>query len=239
MQDMEGNMTAGAFRIEGIFETSNSTYDENNVFVRSSDLSAILGMQAGECHEIAVLLYRNSSLDAAAAILKGKLPDLDVKTWRETMPEVSLVESSFDITMFIIMLVILLALLFGIINTMLMAVLERTKELGMLMAIGMNKARVFMMILAETVLLSLTGGLCGILLGWALIGWFGHAGIDLGAWSAAYKSMGYDTLVYTRLSLSVSLRIALMVIGTGVAASVYPALKALRLRPAEAIRIDM
>jgi ABC-type lipoprotein release transport system permease subunit len=239
MQDMEGNMTAGAFRIEGIFETSNSTYDENNVFVRSSDLSAILGIQAGECHEIAVLLYRNSSLDAAAAILKGKLPDLDVKTWRETMPEVSLVESSFDITMFIIMLVILLALLFGIINTMLMAVLERTKELGMLMAIGMNKARVFMMILAETVLLSLTGGLCGILLGWALIGWFGHAGIDLGAWSAAYKSMGYDTLVYTRLSLSVSLRIALMVIGTGVAASVYPALKALRLRPAEAIRIDM
>ena len=95
------------------------------------------------------------------------------------------------------------------------------------------------MILFETVLLSLSGGICGILLGWVLIIWFGNAGIDLGAWSAAYKSMGYDTLVYTRLSISISMEIALMVMVTGVIASIYPALKALRLKPADAIRIDM
>ncbi len=239
MQDMDGNMTAGAFRVEGIFETSNTAYDENCVFVRSSDLTGILGMKESECHEIAVLLDQNSGLDAAHLAIKNQLPGLDVKTWREIMPEVSLVESSFGITMLIIMLIILLALLFGIINTMLMAVLERTKELGMLMAIGMNKAKVFLMILAETVLLSITGGVCGILFGWGLIAWFGHAGIDLGAWSTAYKSMGYDTLVYTRLSVSIAFEIAFMVIGTGITASIYPALKALRLKPAEAIRIDM
>ena len=68
-----------------------------------------------------------------------------------------MVESSFGLTMFIFIGIILLALLFGIINTMLMAVLERTKELGMLMAIGMNKFRVFNMILMETVMLSIFG----------------------------------------------------------------------------------
>ncbi|MGV8093367.1 MAG: ABC transporter permease [Mangrovibacterium sp.] len=239
LQDMDGNMTAGAFKVEGIFETSNTAYDENCVFVRSSDLSKILVMNENDCHEIAVLLDQNDRLETADLVLKSKLPDLDIKTWREIMPDVSLVESSFGITTFIIMLIILLALLFGIINTMLMAVLERTKELGMLMAIGMNKMKVFTMILLETVLLSLSGGVCGILFGGILIIWFGHTGIDLGAWSTAYKSMGYDTLVYTRLSLSIAVEIALMVAVTGIIASVYPALKALRLRPAEAVRIDM
>jgi ABC-type antimicrobial peptide transport system permease subunit len=122
---------------------------------------------------------------------------------------------------------------------MLMAVLERTKELGMLMAIGMNKLKVFLMILLETVSLSLSEGICGILFGWALTIWFGMKGIDLGAWSAAYKSMGYDTLVHTRLSFSISLEIAGMVMITGIIAALYPAWKALRLKPAEAVRIDI
>lgn len=239
LQDMKGNITAGAFKIEGIFETSNTAYDESCVFVRKSDLSRIMALNEADCHEIAVLLDRNDLLQDVNMALKTKLKNLDVKTWREIMPEVSLVESSFGITMFIIMLIILLALLFGIINTMLMAVLERTKELGMLMAVGMNKLKVFTMILLETVLLSLSGGMCGILFGWVLTIWFGVEGIDLDTWSTAYKSIGYDTLVYTRLSFSVSLEIALMVIVTGIIAALYPAWKALRLKPAEAIRIDM
>ncbi len=238
-QDMEGNITAGAFKVEGIFETSNTAYDGTCVFVKKSDISRMLMMKAHECQEIAVLLEKNDQLQSVDMLLKSKFPDLDVKTWREVMPEVSLVESSFNITMFVILLIILLALLFGIINTMLMAVLERTKELGMLMAVGMNKIRVFMMILLETVFLSVTGGICGILIGWILIFWFENNGISLDAWSAAYRSMGYDTLVYPRLSLSITFEITLMVMTTGIIASVYPALKALRLKPAEAVRIDM
>ena len=239
LQDMEGNITGAAFKVEGIFETSNTVYDETSVFVRKSDLSRILLLNEDSCHEIAVLLNQNEQLETAGNSLKTQLQNLDVKTWREIMPEVNLVESSFGITMIIFIGIILLALLFGIINTMLMAVLERTKELGMLMAIGMNKPKVFSMILLETVMLSLFGGACGIALGWALNLWFGVKGIDLGAWSTAYKSMGFDTLVYTRLSLSISLEIAIMVIITGIIAAIYPAMKALRLKPAEAIRIDM
>ncbi len=239
LQDMQGNMTGAAFKVEGIFETSNTAFDESVVFVRKSDLSRVMLMNANACHEIAVLLSNNEELARVDQTLKDKLPTLDVKTWREIMPEVSLVESSFGLTMVIFMGIILLALLFGIVNTMLMAVLERTKELGMLMAIGMNKIRVFMMILLETVMLSLFGGACGIVLGWLLNLYFGVKGIDLGAWATAYKSMGFDTLVYTKLPLSVSMEIAVMVIVTGILASIYPALKALKLKPAEAVRIDM
>jgi len=239
LQDMQGNMTGAAFKVEGIFETSNTAFDENCVFVRNDDISRVMAMDPNSCHEIAVLLDNNEKLDLADQTIQSKLPGLDVKTWREIMPDVSLVESSFGLTMMIFIGVILLALLFGIINTMLMAVLERTKELGMLMAIGMNKFRVFMMILLETVMLSLVGGVFGIMLGWLLNLYFGVKGIDLGAWSTAYKSMGFDTLVYTKLSWSISFEIAIMVIVTGIIAAIYPAMKALKLKPAEAVRVDM
>ncbi|MCW0484293.1 ABC transporter permease [Gaoshiqia sediminis] len=239
LQDMEGNMTAAAFKVEGIFETSNTAYDENCVFVQKADLARVMVMEENACHEIAVLLNDNALLDQVNTELIGKFPDLDIKNWREVMPEVYLLESSFNLTMFIFIGIILLALLFGIINTMLMAVLERTKELGMLMAIGMNKTRVFMMILLETAMLALFGGMWGILLGWLLNFWFGIQGIDLGAWSTAYESMGFDTLIYTHLPLSVSLQIAWMVMVTGILAAIYPAIKALKLKPAEAVRIDM
>ena len=239
LQDMDGNMTGASFKVEGIFETSNTAFDENCVFVNKSDLGRVMAMDENASHEIAVLLNQNEQLELTDNSLKSKLPGLDVKTWREIMPDVSLVESSFGLTMYIFIGIILLALLFGIINTMLMAVLERTKELGMLMAIGMNKLRVFMMILMETVMLSIFGGICGILLGWALNLYFGVKGIDLGAWSTAYKSMGFDTLVYTKLSMSITIDIAIMVIITGILAAIYPAMKALKLKPAEAIRIDM
>lgn len=96
-----------------------------------------------------------------------------------------------------------------------------------------------MMILLETVMLSLVGGVCGIVLGWLLNLYFGVKGIDLGAWSTAYKSMGFDTLVYTKLSWSISFEIAVMVIITGIIAAIYPAMKALKLKPAEAVRVDM
>ncbi len=239
LQDMEGNMTGAAFKVAGIYQTSNTAYDESAVFVRQGDLRRILQMPEQANHEIAILLNDNEQLLACQASLQSHLPQLDVKTWREVMPEVSLVESSFGITMVIFIGIILLALLFGIINTMLMAVLERTKELGMLMAIGMTKIRLFKMILTETVILSLFGGFCGIILGWALNLYFGVKGIDLGAWSAAYQSIGYDTLVYTRLSLAISLEILAMVFVTGVIAAIYPALKALKLNPSEALRIDL
>ena len=239
LQDMQGNMTGAAFKVEGIFETSNTAFDESCVFVRSDDISRIMVMDPNSCHEIAILLDNNEELDLADQTIQSDLPGLDVKTWREIMPDVSLVESSFGLTMMIFIGVILLALLFGIINTMLMAVLERTKELGMLMAIGMNKFRVFTMILLETVMLSLVGGVCGIVLGWLLNLYFGVKGIDLGAWSTAYKSMGFDTLVYTKLSWSISFEIAVMVVVTGIIAAIYPAMKALKLKPAEAVRIDL
>ena len=73
--------------------------------------------------------------------------------------------------------IVMFALAFGIINTMMMTILERTKELGMLMAIGMNRRRVFSMIMLETIFLTTVGAIAGMLFGWAIVGALGKSGI--------------------------------------------------------------
>jgi putative ABC transport system permease protein len=238
-QDMDGNITGASFRIAGIFRSSNTMYDEMNLFVLNTDLSHVMLFDKNNAHEIAILLDNNNVLDLEQNALTTEFADYDVKSWRELMPEVALVESSLDLSMYILMIIILLALLFGIINTMLMAVLERIKELGMLMAIGMNKKRIFGMIMIETILLSVVGGVMGIALGWAASEYFGINGIDLAAWAEAYSSLGYDTIIYPVLTLRDTAITTLMVLATGIIAAIYPAMKALKLKPAEAIRIDM
>jgi ABC-type antimicrobial peptide transport system permease subunit len=150
-----------------------------------------------------------------------------------------MVEESMDISMYIFLGIVLLALIFGIINTMLMAVLERVKELGMLMAIGMNKVRVFLMIMLETVLLSFTGGIVGIITGYLITVLFYHKGINLSGLAEAYEKLGYETIIYPVPNFDIDLKVALMVLITGILAALYPAWRAIQLKPAEALRIDV
>ena len=93
--------------------------------------------------------------------------------------------------------IILLALSFGIINTMLMAVLERGREIGMLMAIGMNKFRLFGMIFLETLMLVLLAAPIGLLLAYLLITYFGEVGLDFSdVYDEGYAALGFKSLIY-------------------------------------------
>jgi ABC-type antimicrobial peptide transport system permease subunit len=138
----------------------------------------------------------------------------------------------------IFMVIILAALAFGIVNTMLMVVLERTKELGMLTAIGMNKKRVFRMIMLESVFLSMVGGVTGMLISQALIGATARKGINFASYAEGLEAMGYTAHIYPVISTSFFITVTLLIILTGILSSIYPALKALKLDPAEALRTE-
>jgi putative ABC transport system permease protein len=127
-------------------------------------------------------------------------------------------------------------LMFGIVNTMLMAVLERQREIGMLMAIGMNRSRVFAMIMMETSWLALVGGPVGILLGHLTIYWFGIHGVDLSQYSEALSMYGFSNIIYFELDRGFYMPILLMTLAVTMLSALYPALKALSLDPATAIR---
>ncbi len=238
LQDVNNDITAGAFRVIGIFNTMSNAFDEGNIFVRYKDLQRLTMIPDNAGHEIAVLASKNDIVDAVKLKVIKAAPGLEVLTWLDLSPEMNYLNEAMDLYMYIFIIIILFALLFGIINTMLMAVLERIKEIGMLMAIGMNKTRVFLLIMYETVFLSLTGGVFGVIFGSLISKYYETHKIDLSLWADGYLELGYDPFVYTRLEWPLLVNVTIMVIITGILASIYPAWKALSYNPANALRIE-
>ena len=163
---------------------------------------------------------------------------LNVMTWKKLAPDLEITTQYMDLMLYIYVGIILLALGFGIINTMLMVVLERTKELGMLMAIGMNRRRVYSMVMLETVCLTLVGGVIGIALSYILVTLTGISGINLTSMAEGFNALGYASIVYPSLDFDSYVKLVIMVILTGILSAAYPAWKAIKLNPAEAIRSE-
>ena len=234
-QSRSGDLTAGSFRIAGIFRSRNSVFDESTVFVPFEDLAGLMGT-GNSLHEIAILLKDGQQSDSVAAVLQRNHPNLLVQSWAALSPEMAMLNGLFDQITYIIIGIILLALMFGIINTMLMAVLERQREFGMLMAIGMNKPRVFVMVVLESVMLTCAGIPAGILLTLGSVAWLGKQGIDMSAFSQALLQYGFSNTVYPQLQTGMFLPIILMTTGAAILSALYPAWKALQYKPAVAIR---
>ncbi len=235
-QDVQGDIVAGGFWGKGIFKSYNSGLEESNLYVRNEDLSRLLGT-GGEAHEIAVLMQDGDQVDDYVAATAVQYTELLVQSWKDISPELRLMIESLDQYMIIFFVIILLALSFGIINTMLMAVLERVREIGMLMAIGMNKVRLFGMISLETIFMVLIACPFGLLLAYLTIYWFSVNGLDLsGIYQEGYAAYGFKSIIYPKLETIYYYRIMVLVMITAVLASIYPAITALRLDPVKAIR---
>jgi len=238
-QGADGNLTGGSFRVCGIYRLDNNMFEEANVFVRKTDLALLAALSPDDAHEVVIFMNEPKLLDSVMQSLTAEYRDLDVMDWKTLLPDVGMLNDLMVVSMIVIMVIILGALGFGIVNTMLMVVLERVKELGMLMAIGMNKRRIFTMIILESVLLCLTGAAAGMAAGVVVIEVFNKQGIDLTAYAQkGMEAWGYSAVLYPSLSWNFYLVVAFLVIFTGIAASAYPAWKALKLNPADALRTE-
>lgn len=232
--DANGLPVIGGFKVVDIYKTSNSMYDEVNAFVRLEDLQA-LSSNFGT-HEIAILLPTAKQADKLKVSLESKFTGVEVKTWRGIAPELGYADKMMDLVMTIFLIVIMLALAFGIINTMLMAVLERKKELGMLLSVGMNKRKVFWMIVWESIFLALIAGPIGIFIAYITIHFFQQVGIDLSFAAAGLRSVGLDSVIYPYIDSVYYIVISVLVVLTSIFSCIYPAQRALKLNPAEIVR---
>jgi ABC-type lipoprotein release transport system permease subunit len=229
-------MVSTAFRVKAIYQSDNAPLDERNVYVRTSYLSKML--QTGHHpHEIAIRLKDNDLMNTYDSLFKKKYPAHNVESWKQLSPETALMANTVDTYSYIIIVIILFALSFGIINTMLMAVLERTREMGMMIALGTSRLRIFSMVVLETLLLTLAGVPIGLMLGAVTVGYYNRKGLDLsGMGEEMMRSFGYETMVYPEFPADKLPGILFIIIITALLASIIPSLKALRLSPSEALK---
>ena len=233
-QDANGDLTAGAFRVAGIYKSNNSVYDQMNVFVKQTDLAKVYGKDM--IQEIAVVLHDLDDSKLVQDDLNAKFPANKSQYWGEVAPEIGYANQVMGSMLYIFVVIILMAMAFGILNSMMMAVLERRHELGMLMCIGMSKGKVFAMIMWETIFISLIGGPLGLLLTIISVNYSQKAGIDLSRFGEGLSSIGLDSIIYPSLTVEYYFNITVMIVVTAIISAIYPARKAIAYNPAEAIR---
>jgi putative ABC transport system permease protein len=234
-QNIDTTLTYAAFRVSGIFRTESSMFDGSNVFVKQSDLYKVINNDR-IVSEIAVRLKSSNDLDSTLAQLRGMYPSLVIESWKQLAPELELTYQFMIVELEIFLGIIMAALLFGITNTMLMSVMDRVREFGVLLAVGMKRMRVFLLILFETAILSFFGGIIGMMLGSLTIWYFSDKGIDLSLFTEGFSAWGMPSILYPALPLSFYGILTSMIILTAIIASIYPSVKTIKLRPADAIR---
>ena len=234
--DADDNQTGAAFRICGIFRTNNDLFEAMSVFVPENELRRLTGLGEGEYHRIIARLADNDLTDRVTPEVKEALPGLEVMNWKEIQTDLAMIADYMNQIYGIFMALILAALAFGIVNTMLMSVLERTRELGMLSAIGMNRRRVFTMIMLESIFLSVVGGFAGMVVSGVVIGITGRTGINLVKYSEGMEAFGYSAHLYPTIGADFFLMLTVLIVITGILSAIYPARKALQLNPVEALR---
>ena len=230
----EGDITAGAFRVIGIVKSSSLNISQLYAYVKQDDLNKLLGI-GDEIHEIAIVtmpqVEESTIIDQYNSTLNGDLAE----SWKEISPELAFMEEMYGSMLYVLMAIIMTALIFGIVNTMLMAVLERTRELGVLMAVGMNRGKIYLMIMLETIYLGLVGAPLGLLVGWLSILYYQHTGVDLTNYSEGLEAFGYSSILYPYVDGNTYMIVTIGVIITAIIGALYPAWKATRLNPVEAI----
>ena len=234
-QNEKGDILSYSFRVEGVYKISNSMLENVDVFIKKKDLENLLGMH-GKIHEIGIMLMDIQKVDQEAAKFQEWNDQNIVQSWDEVSPELGYAQEMMATFSYIFMAIILLALAFAIINTMLMAVLERQRELGIMMAVGFNKSKLFFMIVAETIFLAVIATPIGMFISYQSIEYFGRHGLHFLSVSKGLEYFGMGSSIYTQLDMEYYIVITIMTLITTFIAALFPAKKALNTEPIKAIR---
>jgi ABC-type lipoprotein release transport system permease subunit len=237
-QGLSTEIGSAAYRVAGIFESSSPEFDKFNLYVNLTDAQELLSM-GSRVSEIVIVTDDINNVDAVVSSLRGELEisRLEVLSWKDVLPVIVEMIAMFDGFNYVIYIIFVIAMAFGIVNTILMSVLERTREIGVLMAIGTRPRQVFWEVVWEGLVL---GGL-GIVVGWAFTALcyaiISKTGIDLSLWAKSLRYMGgIGAILYPIITIENIVKSTLSVFCAAAFSSLYPAIKIMRLTPVKAIR---
>lgn len=232
----DGSIGADMFRIVGLYETFSSQFDKLSVYVPLANAQKTLAL-GSNVSEFAVITSNADLVRQFKDLLTSELDEsYEVLTYEEILPLLVLQMDIYAESMFIIYMIVGGAMIFGIINAMLMSVFERIPEFGVLMAIGMKNTTLFFMIVSEALLLGLLGSAVGLAIGYGIYVPLAASGINLSVFSEALTSFGSGAIIHPVLTRQAVINSIVVIPVIAVLGAIYPAIRAVRLQPVNAIR---
>jgi ABC-type lipoprotein release transport system permease subunit len=228
-----GDVAEQTFVVRGIYSTNTFGFDNATIFLPLAKAQAITQTQ-NHASTVFVLLKDMSYTDSVASALK--VSDLKVLTWKDLNPLILDFEITANSYISILYLIILAIAASVIINTLIMSVYERTREIGILSAIGMRGGRIMTLFLAESALLAVGGVLMGVVLGLLGTYLFNIHGFYIGGMNLT-GFMVADT-IFAKLTLNDTINLSILTFIVTILAGLYPAIMASRLQPVEALRAE-
>ena len=232
-QGVDGSNRESGYRIAGVYDAVGTGLEKAFVFTGLKTVQELLSVAA--VTELSVRLTEESRSPAVLRSLTSAFGDLDVMTWKELEPQAAMMFEVADMAVFIWFLIVMGALTFGLVNTLVTAVMERVRELGMLRALGMRRGTVIAQVVIESMLTMVIGIAVGVALG--LLGFLWLAdGIDLSAFAEGMEMTGIKPELVPKLWPQDIYLVAGLSLVLGFLASIYPARRAVKIQPLDAMR---
>ncbi|HMV68478.1 MAG TPA: FtsX-like permease family protein, partial [Myxococcota bacterium] len=238
-QSADGSMGNALYEVVGTIRTGSPLVDRSGVMMHLGDAQALLALE-GRAHEITVLgaADDDATVDALKASVAPAAPDLLVRTWYEVDPGTADLFGIQAIALSIFVSLFMAIAAVGVVNTLLMSVLERTREIGVLRALGVRPGRLVALVVTEALLIALLAILGGGLVGGLGDAWLIVRGVDLTVAGKGMQSASvqFDAVLRGRLTAWGVVYPVISVLTFSFLASLWPAWRVARLEPLDAIR---
>ena len=233
-QGMDGRNREAGYRIAGVYDAEGTSLEKQFVFTGVKALQNLVDAQV--VTEVSIKLNEHPLEFSIKNVLLDFFVGMEVLDWQQLEPQAAAMFIFADAAIFIWFLVLMGALIFGLVNTLITAVMERVREFGMLRAVGMRPRSIVMQVVLESTVIMFVGVAIGVVIGWLLTTqWLGD-GIDLSAWAEGMEQAGMSTLMVPKLLVEDIILVATLSLVFGVLAAVYPAWRAVKIKPMEALR---
>lgn len=231
----DGEVDEQTFTIRGVFNSKAPSYDQSTVFLPLSKAQAITRAGDRASHVWVLLNDQDRTEDVVAALQSSRY---EATTWREMNAMLIEIDSYAGLMLVVFYAIVLAVTATVVVNTLVMAVFERTREIGILSAIGMRSRRIMAMFLTESALLAIGGIAIGLVMGLPLVYWINRKGIYIGQLVSdmgVNSSMLLSDRVYGYLTLEAALSLVVTALVVTLVASLYPAILAARMEPVTAL----
>ena len=239
-QGRDGSVAATVLTVRGIYRSGQDDFDRSAVQMPLATFDAVFSMRRA-VHTVVGVCQHLEQIDAVRRAVTGRLPANGGKRlvfldWQQLMPGLLQGIEMDMISGFIFYIVLIMVVAFSILNTFLMAIFERTREFGVLLAVGTRPGRLMRLVLVESAMMTTVGIALGILLGCAVTLYYQAHGIALSGAAELMRQYGIPGRIHPRLTLLSATAGPAAVLLITVAAAGFPALRLRRLKPVAAMR---